>query len=137
MPDFSSQAFLFVDFSATPGGSAGVSLMLTTVKNVKVKDDSSTEVLTALGVLQGAGVREKQGGGTISMTQFQVVGKAPEVDWFAKKREKAWGTLTIQGEGGGRRVSFLVRVSKIDIGNDSDGVHEDEIELVYTKRYVS
>ena len=130
--DFSSQAFVFIDFSASPT-MPGVSRQLVSVKNVKIKDDRSTEVLTALGVQQGAGVREKQGGGTITMSSYQTVGTDPEVDWRARKGQ--WGTLTIQGEGKGRRESFLFRVSKVDSGNDSDGVHEDEIELVYTKRY--
>lgn len=137
MGEIISQSFHFVDAPATQGGTAGVSRQLTKCKNVDVKDDRKTEVVMAVGVDQGAGFRDKQGGGEITFVQFRETGKAPEVDWRGFKTDRKTFTWTIQDELNGLRESFTCRVSEVSSKDDDQGVHEDNVTLVYTKRYKS
>lgn len=137
MPDVSSQLAIFVEFGATAGGSAGAARQLKTITNWAPKDGRNAEPIMAIGVDQAAGIRHMQGGGEITFTSFQTVGKTPECDWRQLKIDRKWFTVTTQVEGNGLRESFLCQVAKIDSKSDAGGVHEDEVTLVFVKRYKS
>jgi len=135
MGEVVSQSKFFADFGATTGGSSGGSRLLTKVKSVDVKDDRDVEVVMASGVEQGAGFRDKQGGGELSLSVYRETGKDPEVNWRKVKSDRKVFTFTIQDEDLGQRESFRCRVAKIDSKDDEAGVHEDTVTLKYTKRY--
>ncbi len=141
MGEFVSQSKFFVDL---PGvgllgavGSSGTSRQLQKVKSADVKSDADVEVLTAVGVDQGAGFRDKVGGGEISLQVYRETGKSPEVDWRQVKLDRKVFTFTIQDEQNGLRESFTCRVAKVEGKDDDQGVHEDSVSLKYTKRYKS
>ena len=142
-PDVASSADFFIDFgpgaigaSGAPA-SSGANRKLERIDKIKVKDDSGVEIVLAMGVLQGAGFRIKQGGGTITFMSYCQVGKKPEVNWHQVKLEKKIVTFTMQIEGGGLRHNFTCMVSKAETGADTGGVIEEEVELAWTKHYVS
>lgn len=126
MAEIVSQGKIFVDI----GGSGGTSRQLLRCKSLDVKDGRSTEVVMAIGVSGGAAFRDKEGGFEIDMTVYREVGEAPEVDWYAVKRDRKTITLTTQDENNGRRQAYTSRVSKIDTKKDEAGVHEDTVTLV-------
>lgn len=142
-PDIASNVDVFLDYGPGAVGangqpsSPGSSRKLERVDKIKVKDDSGVEIVLALGVFQGAGFREKQGGGTISLMSYCQVSKTPEVNWHKVKLEKKIVTFTIQFEGNGLRHNFTCRVSKAEPGADTGGVVEEEVELAWSKHYVS
>lgn len=142
-PDVASSADFFIDMGPGPLGSNGVptstgaNRKLERIDKVKVKDDSGVEIVLALGVLQGAGFRIKQGGGTITFMSYCQVSKSPEVNWHQVKLEKKVVVFTMQIEGSGLRHNFLCMVSKAEPGADTGGVVEEEVELAWTKHYVS
>lgn len=141
MGEVVSQAKFFADFGATAAsslslGSGGGSRQLTKVKSADVKDDRDVEVVMAVGVSQGAGFRDKQGGGEISMQVYRETGR-PETDWRQLKTDRKTFTFTIADEGKGLRESFTCRVAKIDSKDDEAGVHEDSVTLKFSKRYKS
>lgn len=123
MAEIVSQGQIFVDM-------AGTSRQLLKVKSLDIKDGRSTEVVMAVGVSGGAGFRNKEGGFEIDMTIYREVGDAPEVDWYAAKRDRKTITLTTQDEDNGRRQAYTSRVSKVDTKKDEAGVHEDTVTLV-------
>ena len=140
MGEFVSQTKFFIDFGAASASGAltgGASRLLTKVKKADVKSDADVEVLMAVGVDQGAGFRDKQGGGEISLTVYRETGKVPEVNWRQVKADRKTFTFTIQDEQNGLRESFTCRVAKIDSGDDEAGSHEDSVSLKFTKRYFS
>lgn len=137
MGEIISQCTHFVDVGATFGGLAGASRKLTKVKSADIKDDRDVEVVMAVGVSQGAGFRDKQGGGEISIVWYRESGKTPEADWRGWKENRKVLTYTIQDESNGLRESFTCRVAKIDSKDDEQGTHEDTVTLKYTKRYKS
>lgn len=124
---FVSQGAIFVDMP----GPRGASKQLLTVKKFDAKPQGSREVITTIGVNDGAGKRKKQGGWTITMTVVRTTGQAPEVDWeYARQTDKDF-TISTEDEGNGRKESYLFcSVSKVDTTKDPDGAHEDEIEIV-------
>ena len=138
MGEVVSQCKFFVDFSSTSAVGAltgGGSRALTKVKSADIKDDRDVEVVMAVGVEQGAGFRDKQGGGELSLTVYRETGPLPEVNWRKLKRDRKVFTFTIQDEQSGQREAFTCRVAKIDSKDDEQGVHEDTVTLKYTKRY--
>lgn len=137
MGEVVSQSYFYVDAGATIGGAAGLSRRSTKIKSADVKDDRDVEVVMAVGVEQGAGFRDKQGGGEISLVVYRETGPNPETDWRAFKRDRKIFTFTIQDESAGQRESFTCRVAKIDSKDDEAGTHEDTVTLKYTKRYDS
>jgi len=123
--NFVSQSKVSIDMPG-PRGKSG---QLLTCKKIDAKEDGSVEVITTVGVDGGAGWREKQGGHKLTLTMVRTVGTAPEVDFiFAKKMKKIF-TVTVEDEQNGTSLTYLCRVSKVDPGSDSEGVHENEVEL--------
>ena len=112
-------------------GKAG---QLLTVTKMDVKEDGSVDVITTVGVDQGAGWREKQGGYKITLTVVRTTDAEPEVDWVYAKVTKKVGTISTEDEGSGVKYSYLFRVSKADYGTDNQGVNESEIELAALRR---
>ena len=128
--NFVSQAKIFLDLPG-PKGFAG---QLLTVTKIDVKEDGSVDVVTTVGVNEGAGWRKKQGGYKITMTIVRTIGTNPEVDWIYAKLTDKIGTLSTEDEGNGQKLSYLFRVSKVDPGSDNQGVHESEVELAAISR---
>lgn len=128
--NFVSQGKIFVDMP----GPRGASKQLLTVKKFDAKPSGSVEVITTIGVDDGAGWREKQGGFMISMTCVRTVGQTPEVDWNYAKATKKVFTISTEDESNGRKESYLCRVSKVDTTRDDQGSHEDEIEIAALSR---
>lgn len=124
--NFASQGKIFVDMP----GPRGASKQLLTIKKFDAKPQGSREVVTTIGVNNGAGTRKKQGGWMITMTSIRTVGAVPEVDWeYANETDKFF-TISTEDEGNGRKQSYLFcQVSKVDTTKDDQGVHEDEIEI--------
>jgi hypothetical protein len=138
MGEIVSQVKFFADIgSASASGllTGGASRLLTKVKSADVKDDRDVEVVMAVGVEQGAGFRDKQGGGEISLVVYRETGPTPEVDWRKVKNDRKTFTFTIADEQLGQRENFTCRVAKIDAKDDEQGVHEDTVTLKFTKRY--
>lgn len=135
MGEVVSNAEHFISFPPSAGG-AGGAVQLTKVMKADVKDDRDVEVVKALGVKQGAGWRESQGGGEITLTVYRETG-TPEVNWRRLKDDRVRFVYTIQDEDNGQRESFTCRVAKIDSSGDEGGKHEDTVTLKYTKRYRS
>lgn len=130
MGEIISQTKLYADFGATPGGSGGGAVWMQRVTNFKVTDARSTEGVRAVGVRGFAGVREKEGGGTIALTELRQ--DTPQIDWRKIKKDRKYFMLTAQDENGGVREKFLrCRVSKVDRSADDDGNHTDEIEIIF------
>lgn len=127
---FVSQSKIFIDMPG-PKGKAG---QLLTVTKIDAKEDGSVDVITTVGVDQGAGWREKQGGYKLTLTVVRTIGAQPEVDWVYAKLTKKVFTISIEDEGNGQKLSYLCRVSKADNGSDNQGVNESEIELAALSR---
>ncbi len=123
--NFVSQGKIFIDMP----GPRGASKQLLTVKKLDVKEGGSVEVITTIGVDDGAGWRQKQGGFMLSLTCVRIVGKDPEVDWAYAKATKKQFTISTEDEDNGMKVSYLCRVSKFDPTSDDQGSHEFEVEL--------
>lgn len=128
--NFVSQSKVFIDMPG-PKGKAG---QLLTVTKIDVKEDGSVDVITTVGVDQGAGWREKQGGYKVTLTIVRTIGTEPEVDWMYAKLTKKQFTISTEDEGNGQKLSYLCRVSKVDPGADNQGVHESEVELAALTR---
>jgi hypothetical protein len=128
--NFVSQAKIFIDLPG-PKGKAG---QLLTVTKMDVKEDGSVDIVTTVGVNQGAGWREKQGGYKITLTVVRTTDSEPEVDWVYAKSTKKIGTISTEDEGNGQKLSYLFRVSKADYGTDNQGQNESEIELAALRR---
>lgn len=132
MAEIISQTKVFIDFGAAAGvaGSIGGAIWLQRLTKFQVTDARSTEGVKAIGVSGFAGVREKQGGGTIAITELRQ--DSAQVDWRQIKKERKYFTLTTQDENNGKRSKFLrCRISKVDRGADDEGMHTDEIEVIY------
>ncbi len=129
MGEMISNSKLFIDFGATEGGSAGGAIWLQRVQNMKVTDERGVEVKKALGVRGGAGFIRKQGGGTITISEYRQ--DVPQVRWRRLlKEEKRFG-LSLQDDDGVREKWFDCTVSKVDRTADDDGNHMDEIEIKF------
>lgn len=123
--DIVSQSKFFID------GPMG-NFQLIRVKSADVNDDRDAEVVTTVGVDEGAGVRYKPGGGSITLDVFREQGK-PEVDWRKEKDRKSRFAFTIQ-DVGGQREQFFCFVSKVERKDDSEGSHMDTVKLGWTRR---
>lgn len=127
--DFASRGKIFCDMPG-PKGFAG---QLLTVEKFDVKEDGSVDVVTTIGVDEGAGWQDKPGGYKITMTVRRTIG-VQEVDWFYAKVAKKKFTISTEDEGNGVKLSYLCRVSKVDPGIDNQGVLTSEVELAATTR---
>lgn len=128
--NFVSQGKIFIDMP----GPRGASKQLLTVTKFDAKEDGSVDVITTIGVDDGAGWRQKQGGHKISMTCIRTVGQVPEVDWAYAKQVKKIFTISFEDELDGRIQNYLCRISKIDSSMDDQGAYEDQIELAALSR---
>ncbi len=75
--NFVSQGAIKIDMP----GPKGANKQLLTVTKLDVKEDGSVDIVTTIGVPEGAGWRDKPGGYKISLTTVRTVGTEPEVDW--------------------------------------------------------
>lgn len=131
--DFVSNAKVFADIPG-PVGFAG---QLLTLKKFDAKEDGSVDVITTVGVTEGAGHREKQGGYKLSLKMVRTQGTKPEVDWEFAKLTKKKLTISSEDEGNGRKISYLYcRVSKVDPETDDQGMCEQDVELSALQRVV-
>jgi hypothetical protein len=110
-------------------GPRGANKQLLTCKKFSAKEDGSVDVVTTIGVPNGAGWRQKQGGWKITMTFIRTAGTEPEVDFIYAKQTKKQFTITSEDEDNGRIRNWFCRVSKIDSDTDDQGSLEDEVEL--------
>lgn len=123
--DIVSQARIYID------GPMG-NFKLIRVENVNVTEQSKVEVITALGVQQGAGLRYTEGGFELTMSVFREQG-TPEVNWRAEKKKKTRFAITLQDDGG-QREQYWCAVASVDRKDDDKGSHMDEVKLVATRR---
>lgn len=129
MADVASNGQLSVNIQG-PGAALKV---LERVKNLDIKDNRTTEVVMAIGVLRGAGWRRKQGGFEIDMISYRQIGRVPEVDWYVVNDAYSTFTLVWADELDGYRYAFVVKISKIDSKVDAEGNLEDTITLACTQ----
>lgn len=128
MGDNSSNAKIYID-SKTVGN-----FQLFKVKSFDVEDESDLEVVTAVGVDGGAGFREKQGGGGISLEVYRETG-TPEVNWRRLKTLKEKFSITIADEDNGIREQYQqVRVAKVSRKGDDGGSNMDTVQLKFLRR---
>lgn len=123
MGDIQSQAKIFVD---GPFGN----FQLVRVKTADFDDERDGEVVTAIGVTGGAGVRFKEGGGEI---KFEVYGEqgTPELDYLDLKARKVFFAITRQKVNGQRHQFRNVFVKKYSEKSDDQGSHMLSITLGY------
>lgn len=118
-----SQSKIFID------GPMG-NFQLRRVKSFDIDDESDVEVTMAVGVSGGAGVRFKEGGGSISLEVYREQGK-PEVDWAKHKRLRSQFNIVVQDTGGQREQYQQCFVAKVPRKDDDAGQHMMQIKLVY------
>lgn len=123
--DIVSQGKIFID------GPMG-NFQLIRVESANVNDQSGAEIVTAIGVKGGAGIRYKEGGGEITFSILREQGK-PEVNWRAEKRKKTRFAITFQDEGGARE-QYWCAVASVDRKDDDKGSHMDEVKIIFTRR---
>ena len=104
MGEIVSKAKFHIDYS-------GGSFQLKRVDSLDISFDAELEIVTAVGVEQGAGYREQTGGGELQIEVFSETGN-PEVDYlklFFSKEQFRW---VVQEEAGQRFQYRNCRVSK-------------------------
>lgn len=126
-----SNAKVYIDFGPTEGGSAGGAIWLERVQNLKVTDERGVEVKKALGVRGGAGYVRKNGGGTLTISEYRHAN--PQVRWRRLWKEEKVFMIMMQddAEDGVREKWFDCTVSKVDRSSDEDGNHMDEVEIKF------
>jgi len=129
MGEMISNSKLFIDFGQTEGGSGGAAIWLQRCQNMKVSDDRGVEVKKALGVRRGAGFIRKQGGGTITISEYRQ--DDPQVRWRRLLKDEKIFILALQDDDGVREKWFDCTVSKVDRSDNDDGEHMDEIEIKF------
>lgn len=129
--DLISNTKLFIDFGPTEGGSSGGAILLERIQNMKVTDERGVEVKKAMGVRGGAGYVRKNGGGTITLSEYRHAD--PQVRWRQLWKEDKVFQLALQDDhdDGVREKWFDCTVSKVDRSDDEDGNHMDEIEIKF------
>lgn len=98
-------------------------------KSIDVDDDSDAEIVTAMGVKQGAGSRYKEGGVSLSLEIFREQG-TPEVDWAKHKRLRTRFSITIQDTGGSREQYQNCFVAKVPRKDDDQGSHMMTVKVL-------
>lgn len=133
MAEIISQTKIFADFGATTGGSGGGAIWLQHATKLQCTDERSAEGVKAIGVSGFAGIRRKQGGGKIMLTENRV--DDPQVAWRALLKDRKYFMIMVQDENGGVREKYLhCTVSKVDRSSDDEGQHTDEIEIIYSSQ---
>ncbi len=126
MGEIASKAKVFIN-SKTAGN-----FQLKRVKSGDVKDNSKVETITAAGVDEGAGHRDKPGGHTITLEVFRE--DIPEVDWRKLKRLKERFEITLEDEDGTREQYQACRVSDVSRKFDDQGENMDTIMIEALRR---
>lgn len=125
MGEVVSQSKFYVD-----GGFGNIQLRK--VKSADVKDNKDKEVVTAVGINEGAGIRKKAGGGEITLEVYREQG-TPEVDWRAVRDADLSFAFTIQDTGGARE-QYACQCAQVERKDDDQGSHMDSVKLVFTTR---
>ena len=105
---------------------------LVKVKSADVNSDKDAEVITAVGVDDGAGIRYKPGGGSITLEVYREQG-TPEVDWNLAQTRQLRFAFTIQ-DNGGQREQYFCAVAQVSRKDDDQGSHMMTVKLVFTGR---
>lgn len=124
-----SNAKLFVDAGPTEDGTPGSALWLQRIQNMKETDERGVEVKKAIGVRGGAGYVRKNGGGTITLSEYRTTD--PQVPWRRWLKDDKVFLLSVQDDDGVRQKWFGCTVSKVDRTLDDDANHMDEIEIKF------
>jgi hypothetical protein len=127
MGDIVSQSGIFIDYS-------GGNKKLRRVKSIDISDDSDIEVVKAVGVRGGAGVREQEGGGSITFEVYRETGAAPEVDYQLLKDSKEWFAITVRDEDGQAEQFQQCRVAQNGRKGDDSGSHMQSVKIVFLQR---
>lgn len=125
MGEVVSQSKFYVD-----GGFGN--FQLKKVKSADVNVDKDKEIVTAVGVDDGAGIRKKAGGGSITLEVYREQG-TPEVDWQAVWDADVKFAFTIQDKGG-QREQYACEVAQVSRKDDDQGSHMNTVKLVWTSR---
>lgn len=126
MSEPNSRRLLFIDYS-------GGNFLLESVKTFDIDDDKDVEVQTVATRRDGAGFKDKPGGGSITL---EVLRWSPnlEVDWEQLKQSREKFTLTTQDEDGGVREQFQVcRVANVKGKVDDQGSNMDTVKIVFLR----
>jgi hypothetical protein len=129
MGEMISNGKIFIDFGPTSGGSGGGAVWLQRINNFKVQDERGVEIKKAIGVRGGAGFIRKQGGGTVTLSEYRQ--DEPQVRWRRLIKDEKVFLLSFQDDDGVREKWFNCTVSKVDRTDDDDGNHMDEIEIKF------
>lgn len=119
MSEIVSRSKLSIDYS-------GGSYQLKRCKSIDVSYEEDSEVVMAVGVKGGAGFRDKEGGGELTLEIYREV--RPEVNYRALRDSRETFAMTLQDEDGVREQFRSCRVAgkpgrKIDeSGNVMDTV---------------
>lgn len=124
MGDIASHKKINIDYS-------GGNYQLKRVKSFNVAYDSTTEVVVAMGVPGGAGFRDKEGGGKLTLDVYRETGN-PEVDYRRLFVTKEVFAMTTQDLNGMREQYRSCRVEKIpDHKSDDGGDIMDSVSIVF------
>jgi hypothetical protein len=126
MGEINSRGLIYIDFS-------GGNFKLTKVKTWDIEDDKKVDVVTSATLSDGAGFREKPGGGKITFEVFRE-SPTPEVNYRRLRSSREKFTITIQDEDGGLREQYQkCRVSTVKRKGDDEGSNMDTVEIVFLK----
>lgn len=124
MGDVVSRKKLFINYS-------GGNYQLKRVKSGSVTHEGSTDVVLAMGVQGGAGFRDKEGGGEISLEVYRETGN-PEVNWRRLRTSREVFSLVTQDEDGMREQYRSCRVAGIpDSKFGDDGEIMDTVKIKF------
>lgn len=101
-------------------------------KSCDVSAQKDKEIVTAVGVDDGAGIRRKPGGWELTLEIYLEQG-TPEVDWYAVWEAHLPFAFTIQHRGG-QRHQYACEVAQCNPKHDDQGSHMLTVKLVATSR---
>lgn len=119
-------SFATINIDCTQGN-----FQLLKVEKFGVKYDQKTTVTKAIGVRGGAGFKDEEGGGEISLEVYREEG-TPEVDYRKLFATKEKFRMTTQDFAGLRTQFRFCRVSQIpDYSADTSGSVMDAVKVVF------
>lgn len=121
-----SRRLLYIAYS-------GGNFLLESVQTFDIDDEKDTEVVTTTASRDGAGFRDKPGGGSMSL---EVLRWSPdlEVDWEALNASREKFTLTTQDEDNGKRAQYQVcRVANVKGKVNNQGENMDTVKIVFLR----
>lgn len=126
MGEINSKALIYIDYS-------GGNHQLLRVKSLKDDVDRTLEVRKAVGVKGGAGFKESEGGGSLTLTVYRE-SPTPEVDYRALAQRRERFTITTQDEDNGPREQYQAcRVEKVTRSTDDEGENMDEVSIKFLR----